>query len=100
MTPRPLPSTTGAVMTNSRLIHCTFPKNLIREPLLYNLGRDFTVVPNIRGATISDDLGLVYLELEGPDAEIAKAVEYLRERGVAVEDLPQGIPEAGAPPRS
>ena len=85
-------------MTNSRVIHCTFPKNLIREPLLYNLGRDFKIVPNIRGATISDDLGLVYLELEGPDGEIDKAVEYLKARGVAVEDSPEGIPREGGAP--
>jgi hypothetical protein len=74
-------------MSFSRLVYCTFPKALIHEPLLYNLGRDFGVVPNIRGATISDDLGLVYLDLEGQEAEIDKALIYLKERGVAVEDV-------------
>lgn len=81
-------------MTHSRLVHCTFPKELIREPLLYNLGRDFGVIPNIRGATISDDLGLVYLDLEGADGEIDKAVEYLKSRGVRVEAVPGGLPPA------
>ena len=62
-------------MSHTRLIHCTFLRDLIREPLLYNLGRDFKVVPNIRGATISEELGKVYLELEGPDIEIHRAVQ-------------------------
>lgn len=76
-------------MTSSRLVHCTFPKGLIREPLLYNLGKDFDVVPNIRGATISEDIGLVYLELEGSEGEIDKSVEYLRSRGVVISDRPE-----------
>lgn len=79
-------------MGHNRLIHCTFPKDLIHEPLLYNLGVDFGVVPNIRGATISDDIGLVYLDLEGNEAEVEKAVEYLKERGVAVEEVTDGTP--------
>ena len=84
-------------MTATRLVHCTFPKGLIREPLLYNLGRDFEVVPNIRGATISDDIGLVYLELEGSDPEIEKALEYLCARGVSIADVPGDVPVDGPP---
>jgi hypothetical protein len=33
-----------------RRLHCSFPQRLIKEPLLYNLGRNFSVVPNIRKA--------------------------------------------------
>ena len=85
-------------MSGTRLVHCTFPEGLIREPLLYNLGRDFEVVPNIRGATITDDLGLVYLELEGPDGEIEKAIDYLRSRGVTAQDVVGDMPIDGSPP--
>ncbi|RKY22209.1 MAG: FeS-binding protein [Planctomycetota bacterium] len=84
-------------MTGTRLVHCTFPKGLIREPLLYNLGRDFEVVPNIRGATISDDIGLVYLELEGIEPEIEKALQYLAERGVSIADVAGDVPAAEPP---
>jgi len=86
-------------MTSSRLVHCTFPKEMIREPLLYNLGRDFKVVPNIRGATISDEIGLVYLELEGPDPEIDRAVQYLASRGVKIDAVHGGLPKGGLPHR-
>ncbi len=87
-------------MTATRLVHCTFPKQMIREPLLYNLGRDFKVIPNIRGATISDEIGLVYLELEGSDNEIDKAVAYLASRGVRIETVTGGMPGAGLSPRA
>ncbi len=71
----------------NRKVYCTFPKELIKEPLLYNLGKNFNVIPNIRGASITDEVGLVYLELEGDEAEIEKAVQYLRERKVRVDDV-------------
>jgi hypothetical protein len=71
----------------SKKVYCTFPKDLIKEPLLYNLGKNFNVIPNIRGASITDEVGLVYLELEGDMAEIDKAVQYLRNRRVKVDEV-------------
>jgi ABC-type methionine transport system ATPase subunit len=71
-----------------RQIYCTFPKERIREPILYTIGQKFRVVPNIRGATITEEIGTVFLELEGDEVEIERAVSYLRERAVRVEDVP------------
>ena len=84
-------------MSHNRLIHCTFPKDLIHEPLLYNLGVDFGIVPNIRGATISDDIGLVYLDLVGKEAEVENAIQYLKSRGVSVEEVLEDPPDGQAP---
>jgi ABC-type methionine transport system ATPase subunit len=78
-------------------VYCTFPKDQIREPHLYNLGQTFQVVPNIRGASINDEIGLVYLELEGEEEEVKRAIAYLRERKVQVDDVPEGGGEF--PPR-
>ncbi len=78
----------------SRKVYCTFPKEMIKEPLLYNLGKDFNVIPNIRGASITDEVGLVYLELEGDESEIDKAVTYLRTRKVRVDDVVGDVPPA------
>lgn len=68
-----------------RQVCCTFPKERIREPVLYHLGRDFPVIPNIRGATINDEKGIVVLELEGEAKDIDRALDYLRSRSVQVE---------------
>ena len=68
-------------------IYCTFPKELIREPILYNLGKNFDVIPNIRGASISDDIGLVYLELEGEESEVEKAMQFLIDRNVKLDPV-------------
>ena len=65
----------------------TFPQDILDEPVLYTLGRDFQVVPNIRGASVSDDQALMAVELEGEDGEVERAVIWLKERGVTVEPL-------------
>jgi ABC-type methionine transport system ATPase subunit len=70
-----------------RQVCCTFPKERIREPVLYQLGRDFPVIPNIRGATINDEKGIVLLELEGEPGDIDRALEYLKSKNVQVDPV-------------
>ncbi|MBI5971243.1 MAG: NIL domain-containing protein [Deltaproteobacteria bacterium] len=67
--------------------YLTYPKELVKEPLLYNVGQKFKVVTNIRQATVSDTIGLVALELEGTEAEVEKAVKFLTDKGVKVEPI-------------
>jgi L-aspartate semialdehyde sulfurtransferase ferredoxin len=74
-------------MASLRKVYCTFPKDLIREPVLHYLSKRFDVISNIRGASITDQVGLVYLEIEGDEAEITRAVQYLKDRGVKVDDV-------------
>lgn len=74
-----------------RKYFCTFPQELIREPIIsHTLHAEFDVVPNIRAASISDQMALVAVEIEGEDAKIDQAIEYLRARGVKVEELAEG----------
>jgi len=73
-----------------RKIFCTIPQDLIKDPILYALGTKFNVVPNIRGASVTDEIALLALELEGAEADVAAAIEYLKERQVKIEDLPEG----------
>ena len=63
----------------------TFPQRVLNEPLIYVLGRDFKLVPNIRGASITDQHGMMALELVGEQEEIDRAVAFLRARDVQVE---------------
>jgi hypothetical protein len=49
----------------TRKIHCVFPQEIIQEPLLYNIATQFSVVPNIRGASVREDEATMDLELEG-----------------------------------
>ncbi|WKZ31750.1 MAG: NIL domain-containing protein [Thermodesulfobacteriota bacterium] len=74
-------------------VYLTYPKEQVKEPLLYHVGRKFEVVTNIRQATVSDKIGLVALELEGEPEEIEKAIQYLIEMGVKVEPIELDIIE-------
>ena len=71
-----------------RQVFCTIPQDLIKEPLLFTLGTKFQVVPNIRGASVTDEIAILSLEIEGEVEGIDAAVDFLREKGVKVELIP------------
>ena len=67
---------------------CTFPQDLISEPIIsHTLGEKFGVVPNIRAASITDTMALVAVEIEGDEKAIVDSVGYLKSRGVKVEEI-------------
>ena len=71
-----------------RKFFCTFPQVLIQEPIIsHTLNADFGVVPNIRTASITDQVAMVAVEIEGDLEAIEKSVNYMRERGVRVDEL-------------
>ncbi|MDP2681242.1 MAG: NIL domain-containing protein [Deltaproteobacteria bacterium] len=67
--------------------YLTYPPEFIKEPFIYQVGKLYKVVTNIRQANISDKLGLVALELEGEAGEIDKAVKFLSDKGIKVEPI-------------
>lgn len=67
-------------------VRFTFEPNLIQEPLIYQLGREFEVVTNIRMADVDEFVGWVVLELEGETEEIARSLDWARAKGVRVDD--------------
>ena len=66
-------------------VRLVFPEEHIREPVIYRLGREFAVVPNIFRAAVTEKEAWVVLELEGEEAEIARARASLEEMGIRVE---------------
>jgi len=74
-------------------IYLTYPPALIKEPLIYLLGKQFELRTNIRGANISDSMGLVALEVEGTRQEIDRGIAWLRARGVTVEPIEKNVIE-------
>ncbi len=64
-----------------------FPARLITRPVLWELAKNFEVVTNIRQASVTEEIGLVSLELDGERAEIKKAIAWLEEQGIKVEPV-------------
>ena len=66
-------------------VRLTFLDRLIKEPVVYQLGKKFDIVTNIRRADIQEGIGWVILELEGDDAEIDRGLDWARTVGVRVD---------------
>ena len=77
-----------------RRVQLTFPADLVREPIIYQIGRQFEVVFNIRRADVAETFGWVQLELDGTDDEIKRALDWAQQKGVHV-DLVEGDIIAG-----
>ncbi len=77
----------------ARKLWLTFPKDLVGRPFIWEVGQKFKVVTNIRQASVSDEIGLVGLELSGEQDEVEHAIEFLAAEGVTVEPIELGVVE-------
>ena len=68
-----------------------YPPKLIKKPFIYEVGHKFKVITNIRQASITDEIGIVCLELAGPRGEVGRAITWLEKQGVNVEPVEIGI---------
>lgn len=71
----------------------TFPEKLIKEPIIFNLGRQFNVVTNIRRADVTESKGWVVLELEGEERDIDQGIAWVTSKGVRVDPVVGDIVE-------
>ena len=74
-------------------VYLTFPKDLIKEPILSLLAKQFDIVFNIRGSTVTAEMGLVALEIDGKQPEVEKAIGWLKDKGVMVEPIEKNVIE-------
>ena len=72
----------------------TFPQKLIKEPIIYDLGRKFNIVTNIRRADVTENKGWVVLELEGDESDIERGLTWVISAGVMVDPVIGNIVEA------
>lgn len=72
---------------SKRQVMFTFPPELIKEPIIYNLGIRFKVSTNIRRADVAENRGWVVLEMEGEDSEIERGIKWVTSRGVRVDPV-------------
>jgi hypothetical protein len=68
-----------------RRLKLIFGPSLVKEPVIWQLGRNFEIVTNIRRADVTRDQGWVLLEVSGEAGELDRGVEFLESKGVKVE---------------
>lgn len=71
----------------------TFPTELVTEPVIYGLGKNFDVITNIRRADVTATQGWVILELEGEEDQINRGLAWVSESGVRVDPIVGDIVE-------
>jgi ABC-type methionine transport system ATPase subunit len=89
-TKKKLPATKSTTPTQQRL-WLMYPPKLIKKPFIWEVGHKFKVVTNIRQASVTDEIGIVCLELDGPRDEVKAAIKWLEKNGVNVEPVEIGV---------
>ncbi len=78
-------------MKTSRLI-LHYPSDVVNEPILYRLVKDYDLVPNIIKASVNPDQeGYIALELQGDEDRYEAALDFLRGRNIAISPFSEGV---------
>ena len=71
-----------------------YPPKLITNPVIWELARKFPVVTNVRQASVTDEIGIVCLELSGARQDVKAAIKWLEKTGIKVEPVEIGVIES------
>ena len=88
---KPSASSNGGEQTRLWLM---YPPRLIKTPVIWQLSRKFNVISNVRQASVTDEIGIVCLELDGPRSEIKAAIRWLERSGISVEPVEINVIES------
>jgi ABC-type methionine transport system ATPase subunit len=80
------------VMTTKR-VKFSFVQQLIKEPVIWKLGKQFDIVTNIRRADVTAEFGWVILELDGEADEIERGLAWVETQGVRIDPVYEDIVE-------
>ena len=72
-------------------VRLTYPTELIQQPIVYHLVKDFGIVPNIRRADVGADHGWIVLELEAAQDTLEEGVAWLRRQGITVDPIERDV---------
>ena len=88
-----LPKTSPDAQETKRL-WLMYPAKLITRPIIWELGQKFPVVFNIRQVSVTEEIGIVFLELQGKRALIKDAIKWLEAQGISVEPVEINVIES------
>ena len=78
---------TNKAKKESKRLWLTYPKKVIQRPVIYEIGHKFEIVTNVRQCSVTEEVGIVSLELQGEREEIKKAIKWLESLGIKVEPV-------------
>jgi L-aspartate semialdehyde sulfurtransferase ferredoxin len=85
----------GPKTANAQLrLWLMYPPKLITTPLIWELARKFPVITNVRQASVTDEIGIVCLEISGPHPAVKGSIQWLEKQGIKVEPVEIGVIES------
>jgi ABC-type methionine transport system ATPase subunit len=76
-----------------KLIELDYPTDKVTQPVLSKIIKKYGVDVNIRRASITKGFGYVQMEIQGPEAEVKKALDDLASQGIDVNPIVKDIVE-------
>lgn len=73
--------------TVQRRFWLTYPPKRIKTPVIWELGHRFEIMTNIRQASVTDEVGIVCLEVEGAVEQVDAGLRWLKKLGLSVEPI-------------
>jgi L-aspartate semialdehyde sulfurtransferase ferredoxin len=90
-TPKKKIAATKSTTPTQQRLWLMYPPKLIKQPFIWEVGHKFKVTTNIRQASVTDEIGIVCLELDGHRDEVKAAIKWLEKQGVNVEPVEIGV---------
>lgn len=88
------PKRTRSDQKEQKRLWLMYPPRYITTPVIWQLGRKFDLITNVRQASITDEIGLVCLEINGRRSEINSAIKWLEKLGINVEPIEINVIES------
>jgi L-aspartate semialdehyde sulfurtransferase ferredoxin len=73
----------------------TFPsRTQVEQPIIWQMSHKFPdVIFDIRQASVQHEIGIMAVLLTGVEADVKKAIEFVRSKGVTVEPIEKSVVE-------
>jgi len=76
-----------------RQLDLIFPEELVKEPIIWELSKEFDVIFNIRRARVTETTGELVIELDGENEILDRAIEWIRKKGIKVKPVTHDVLE-------
>lgn len=78
----------------TRRFWLSYPTKLVTRPIIWEMAHKFPVVFNVRQASVSEQIGILCLELEGKRSDMKSVIAWLEKVGVSVEPVEINVIES------
>ncbi len=80
--------------SEKRRFWLSYPPRQITRPVIWEMSQKFPVIFNIRQASVTDEIGILCLELEGRREDLKAAIAWLEKNRVTVEPVEISVMES------